>query len=425
MQAHGWALLMTADADGSAGRHPPGAGLAGRRQPARLADRPHGARQSRTGSCSPRGADSLALFWGPHAYVSPTWYTPGVKVPTWNYVTVHAYGRPQVVEDTRARSTCWPSSPPSTRAPAPTPGASTACRPAMPRRRPGASSPSACRSRGSRPSSSSARTATWRIASASSPGSRPATARTRRRRPRWMKRVLAVNPSGRLSRCVAQTTSVRREDRPIQKHHRFAVDLPFVRGEAVPHCTVPGDARSLGQWPDDFVEQRFDGAVIGTTRLGIFELADARFDDESGACSARCAARPWLDRWQQVAHQFGRGSCCSRTRIRPNGRSSAQYHEPILSIMVRTVASPLTGEFKPPGHLLNFPAILRGLCRDSPSVARLACFLLADDRANDGPTSRLGPTTGTRQRRRSSALFLTELGGGVVRFFWRRRSRRS
>jgi len=48
-----------------------------------------------------RGPESLALFWGPHAYVSPTWYAPGPKVPTWNYVTVHAYGRPQIVEDTK------------------------------------------------------------------------------------------------------------------------------------------------------------------------------------------------------------------------------------------------------------------------------------------------------------------------------------
>ena len=48
-----------------------------------------------------RPAESLALFWGPHAYVSPTWYTPGAKVPTWNYVTVHAYGRPQIIEDTQ------------------------------------------------------------------------------------------------------------------------------------------------------------------------------------------------------------------------------------------------------------------------------------------------------------------------------------
>jgi transcriptional regulator len=49
-----------------------------------------------------RGRPSLGLFWGPHAYVSPTWYTPGPKVPTWNYVTVHAYGRPQVIEATPA-----------------------------------------------------------------------------------------------------------------------------------------------------------------------------------------------------------------------------------------------------------------------------------------------------------------------------------
>ena len=49
-----------------------------------------------------RAAESLAMFWGPHAYVSPTWYAPGPKVPTWNYVTVHAYGRPEIVSATPA-----------------------------------------------------------------------------------------------------------------------------------------------------------------------------------------------------------------------------------------------------------------------------------------------------------------------------------
>jgi len=43
--------------------------------------------------------DALALFWGPHAYVSPTWYVSETMVPTWNYVTVHAYGRPRVLSD--------------------------------------------------------------------------------------------------------------------------------------------------------------------------------------------------------------------------------------------------------------------------------------------------------------------------------------
>jgi transcriptional regulator len=46
--------------------------------------------------------DSLAVFQGPHAYVSPTWYGPGRYVPTWNYAVVHAYGRPRVIEDAAA-----------------------------------------------------------------------------------------------------------------------------------------------------------------------------------------------------------------------------------------------------------------------------------------------------------------------------------
>jgi transcriptional regulator len=35
----------------------------------------------------------LATFAGPHAYISPGWYAAGPAVPTWNYATVHAYGR--------------------------------------------------------------------------------------------------------------------------------------------------------------------------------------------------------------------------------------------------------------------------------------------------------------------------------------------
>lgn len=34
----------------------------------------------------------LAVFNGPHAYVSPTWYAEANVVPTWNYVKVHATG---------------------------------------------------------------------------------------------------------------------------------------------------------------------------------------------------------------------------------------------------------------------------------------------------------------------------------------------
>ena len=43
--------------------------------------------------------EALAVFWGPHAYISPNWYTSEKVVPTWNYVTVHAYGKPVVIDD--------------------------------------------------------------------------------------------------------------------------------------------------------------------------------------------------------------------------------------------------------------------------------------------------------------------------------------
>jgi transcriptional regulator len=41
----------------------------------------------------------LAIFSGPHAYVSPSWYEEGGTVPTWNYVAVHAYGTFHLVAD--------------------------------------------------------------------------------------------------------------------------------------------------------------------------------------------------------------------------------------------------------------------------------------------------------------------------------------
>ncbi|QOR37761.1 FMN-binding negative transcriptional regulator [Billgrantia diversa] len=38
------------------------------------------------------GSRALAIFSGPHAYVSPTWYASQPAVPTWNYLAVHATG---------------------------------------------------------------------------------------------------------------------------------------------------------------------------------------------------------------------------------------------------------------------------------------------------------------------------------------------
>lgn len=51
----------------------------------------------------PNDVEALAVFHGPDAYISPSWYATkkesGKVVPTWNYAVVHAYGRLRVVDD--------------------------------------------------------------------------------------------------------------------------------------------------------------------------------------------------------------------------------------------------------------------------------------------------------------------------------------
>ncbi len=43
---------------------------------------------------------SIAIFQGPHAYVSPSWYAePATAVPTWNYAIAHVHGRVEVMAD--------------------------------------------------------------------------------------------------------------------------------------------------------------------------------------------------------------------------------------------------------------------------------------------------------------------------------------
>lgn len=42
---------------------------------------------------------ALAIFHGPHAYVSPAWYAKGPAVPTWNYAVVHVHGTPRILSD--------------------------------------------------------------------------------------------------------------------------------------------------------------------------------------------------------------------------------------------------------------------------------------------------------------------------------------
>src|SRR5688572_6215801 len=65
--------------------------------------RAHVARANPQWQALANGAECLVVFQGPHAYISPTWYPSKAEthrtVPTWNYATVHAWGRPVIHDD--------------------------------------------------------------------------------------------------------------------------------------------------------------------------------------------------------------------------------------------------------------------------------------------------------------------------------------
>jgi transcriptional regulator len=49
------------------------------------------------------GNEALMIFHGPEGYITPNWYPSkaqhGKAVPTWNFAVVHAYGRPEVMNE--------------------------------------------------------------------------------------------------------------------------------------------------------------------------------------------------------------------------------------------------------------------------------------------------------------------------------------
>ena len=160
MQAHGWALLRP---PAKTARRSPPTRHPGSRTTARRTARWSAtwrARQCALEAVRPAERRSPSTFLGPHG-VSPTWYAPGVKVPTWNYVTVHAYGRRKSSRRLRARfevhANGWRA---PTGATAPRHGLDPPAAPAQCRGADPGIVAFACRWRGSRPSSSSARIAT-------------------------------------------------------------------------------------------------------------------------------------------------------------------------------------------------------------------------------------------------------------------------
>ena len=49
------------------------------------------------------GARAMVIFHGPHTYISPTLYRSAGRVPTWNYIAVHAVGVARTIDDLAAK----------------------------------------------------------------------------------------------------------------------------------------------------------------------------------------------------------------------------------------------------------------------------------------------------------------------------------
>ena len=61
--------------------------------------RGHMARANAHWKSMKEGEESLVIFHGPHAYISPSLYEIRESVPTWNYAAVHVYGEPTLFSD--------------------------------------------------------------------------------------------------------------------------------------------------------------------------------------------------------------------------------------------------------------------------------------------------------------------------------------
>jgi len=93
---NGFATLVSTGPEGLWTSHVPL--LIGRGSDGRLRLEGHMARANAHWESLESAAEVLAIFGGPHAYVSPSWYAHHPSVPTWNYAVVHARGKARIVE---------------------------------------------------------------------------------------------------------------------------------------------------------------------------------------------------------------------------------------------------------------------------------------------------------------------------------------
>lgn len=94
------ATVVTPHSDGIEVTHVP---ALVRREGDRLALEFHVARGNRHWKAVEAAKSSVAIFQGPHAYVSPSFYPSkavhGKVVPTWLYIAVHAHGTLEIIDD--------------------------------------------------------------------------------------------------------------------------------------------------------------------------------------------------------------------------------------------------------------------------------------------------------------------------------------
>jgi len=93
MRANPFAILISQTAEGPFATHLP---LSIRQDGERTILRGHVAKANPHWRYLESQPHALAIFHGPHAYISPTNYTIHESVPTWNYGAVHAYGEARV-----------------------------------------------------------------------------------------------------------------------------------------------------------------------------------------------------------------------------------------------------------------------------------------------------------------------------------------
>ena len=97
VEAHSFGTLVSAGPEGLHVSHIPF--LPERAADGRMRLLGHVARANEQSRALESAQHLLAIFQGPHGYVSPGWYENHPAVPTWNYAIVHAHGRARLMDE--------------------------------------------------------------------------------------------------------------------------------------------------------------------------------------------------------------------------------------------------------------------------------------------------------------------------------------